>query len=216
MASRRTTRATAITIVVSAAVWVLLLAGIGSSLLTDDPPAESPYASGPRGDDGAAATAGRPIVSAVGFDTGWVEITNTGDAPASLDGWWMCNRPSYFELPAVTLAPGESLLVSGTDEAAIADAVAAREPVATAAAAGSLGSITAGDGEIGLYTSSSFGDPTAIVAYVEWGSSGHGRSGTAVEAGIWTDGDFVDPSGAAVIEATTDAPTSAAGWSSDG
>jgi hypothetical protein len=44
---------------------------------------------------------------------------------------------------------------------------------------------------MGLYTTASFGSSTAMIDYVEWGSTGHGRSGVAVGAGIWTTGDFV-------------------------
>jgi len=51
--------------------------------------------------------------------------------------------------------------------------------------------IAANDGEMGLYTTNNFGSSAAIIDYVEWGSTGHGRSSVAVAAGIWTTGDFV-------------------------
>ncbi len=37
-----------------------------------------------------------------------------------------------------------------------------------------------------------FDDPSAIVDYVEWGSPGHGRATTAIAAGIWEEGAFIE------------------------
>ena len=60
-------------------------------------------------------------------------------------------------------------------------------------------------------------DLAAIVAYVEWGRSGHGRSGTAVAAGVWTDGDFVATTGATTsISAATFPAVAANAWSAEG
>ncbi|NNE13890.1 MAG: T9SS type A sorting domain-containing protein, partial [Saprospiraceae bacterium] len=47
------------------------------------------------------------------------------------------------------------------------------------------------DGELAIYTSPTFDDPTAMIHYVEWGSSGHSRSDEAISAGLWSAGDFV-------------------------
>ncbi len=40
-----------------------------------------------------------------------VALTNNTDADVSLDGWWLCNRPSYVPLSG-TLAPGETIDIS--------------------------------------------------------------------------------------------------------
>ena len=64
--------------------------------------------------------------------------------------------------------------------------------VATAEVERPLGTVSSSDGELGLYRSSSFNSPDAIVDYVEWGSSNHARSGVAVAAGIWVPGGFVE------------------------
>ena len=74
-----------------------------------------------------------------------------------------------------------------------------------------IGGVDAGSGEVGLYASSEFDDPAAIVAYVEWGTPGHARSAVAVEAGVWEEGSTV-PSGGTMIVTTEESPTNAIGW----
>src|SRR5262245_47403735 len=44
----------------------------------------------------------------------WIEIINTGDAEASIDGYYLSNDPlklDKWRFPAVTVAPGRFLLV---------------------------------------------------------------------------------------------------------
>ena len=65
---------------------------------------------------------------------------------------------------------------------------------------------------MGLYLDGSFDSSSSIVSYVEWGRAGHGRTGTAVAAGIWPSGDFVDSAGSALITAITAPPVAAADW----
>jgi len=115
-------------------------------------------------------------------------IGNRGGGPGSTAGFWICQFPSYFELPPVDLLPGERLAVPlGTGT--IPDLVGV---VAIADAELPLGTVSSLDGELGLYSSNTFNSPGAIVDYLEWGSSGHARSGVAVTAGIWVDGGFVE------------------------
>lgn len=131
------------------------------------------------------------VISTVGFGAGpMVVITNTGGESGSLAGHWLCQRPSYFELPDVEVGPGQSFALSlGGD-------VFLPPPGAiTAEVQGNIGAIRAEGGEIGLYEGNSFGSADAIRSYVEWGSAGHGRSGTAIEAGIWDEGGFVETTG---------------------
>ena len=123
-------------------------------------------------------------VTSVDFTTGVAVITNLGDRDIDLTGHWICNRPSYAELPARELAAGESVEAS-------------------------LGGFSADGGEVAVYTSDAFGDPTAIATYVGWGGGG-GRESVAEEAGIWSGGP-VQPAGD-TIELTGE-PGSAAGWS---
>ncbi len=129
------------------------------------------------------------VIASVDFAAGTAVLRNVGTTDYDLAGHFLCNRPSYVPLPEETVAAGATMTVDLTG----------------------LG-VSASGGELGLYTSSSFGDASAIIRYVEWGSAGHGRTSTAVEAGVWADGDFVD-NGGADIASTGDDPTGAADWS---
>lgn len=112
-----------------------------------------------------------------------VEIKNLGSSTVDVSTIQLCSFPEYNELQNLTLVsgnlmlgPGEFLVVSGHNFGAI-------------------------DDELGLYTSAPYDDPANILHYVEWGSPGHFRSGTAVSAGVWTTGNFVNiDAGGASIE----------------
>lgn len=123
-------------------------------------------------------------VSGVQFDAGTAQLINTGDSPVDLTGLWVCNRPSYAELPAVELAPGEGIEIDV------------------------VGLIDAG-GEVAIYSSNSFDNSDDIVSYVQWGTGG-GRASVAEEAGIWT-GPPVEAASDGID--LTGEPGSAAGWS---
>lgn len=182
-------RAIAITLGLGATVLVLLLAGFGAGLVSDDPPEVSPYASASTPANGSDTIF---VVSAVAFgDAGYIEISNVGDASGSLDGHWLCQFPAYHPITG-SLGAGETLRFD--------------------ASASGFGSLDSATGEIGLYTSNSFDDPSSIIAYVEWGQPDHQRSRTAVEAGVWVTDSAVDAGGAAIIVAVDEVPTSAEGW----
>lgn len=148
------------------------------------------------GDTGAPAGDGAQfaITEVVFGDAASVTITNVGEGSGSLEGHFLCQRPSYDELGAIELDAGESAtLVAGDDF--------------------SIGSLSAGDGEIGLYTSSNFSSSEDIVAYVEWGRDGHGRSDVAQAAGVWSGFVATDDSTAS-ITTNTDPATEAGHWDS--
>ncbi len=114
-------------------------------------------------------------ITAVTFGgVGSVTLTNLGSEPVSLDGMWLCNRPQYLALSG-ELAAGESTDIPAAD----------------------LPPLNADGGDLGLYTDADFGNADAIVDYVAWGGGG-GRLSTAVEAGIWPDGDAVAGGGAGI------------------
>lgn len=143
-------------------------------------------------------------------DLGQVVVQNVGNEPGSLGGFWLCQRPSYYEFPDVEVQPGESAAVSvGGDIFVPPPGAIAIEGVA------GIGPLDPTDGEVGLYLDDAFGNPDAIVSYVEWGRSGHGRSETAVSAKIWPDGGFVETSEATgAILAAVIPPTEPAHWTS--
>ena len=143
---------------------------------------------------------------------GKVVVQNVGDEPGSLAGHWLCQRPSYYEFPDVELQPGESAAVSvGGDIFVPPPGAISIEGVAA------IGPFDPGSGEVGLYLGNAFSNSDAILSYVEWGSSGHGRSDVAVGAGIWPEGGFV-PSTAdtGAILATVIPSTDPSHWTSGG
>ena len=143
-----------------------------------------------------------------------VIVQNIGDGPGSLAGYWLCQRPSYYAFPDVELQPGElaAVAVTGRDEIFGPPSFAiAIEGIAD------IGTFDPTSGEVGLYLGNDFDNPDAIVSYVEWGSSGHGRSQTAVSAQIWPDGGFVETSEeTGAISATVLPPTDPTHWTDGG
>lgn len=117
----------------------------------------------------------------------YLVIANKGTGVGSTGGYWICQFPSYYELPSVDLQPGERLAIplGGGEVPELVGIVATVDVVEP------LGSISDRDGEIGLYTSNEFNSADAIVDYVEWGFPGHARSDVAVAAQIWTTNGYV-------------------------
>ena len=163
----------------------------------------------PEPDPESKLTAEIVITQVVFGDGGYVVITNVGGAPGSIGGYALCQRPSYFTLPDIELAPFESVWVAAGDGTALT----ATSAVAVIPAFGSLSSFNQDDGEMGLYTSPDFGSADAMVSYVEWGSSGHGRSSVAVEAGLWATDAFIEiPDDAFGVQSTDLVPDAPEDW----
>lgn len=121
-------------------------------------------------------------------DNPYVVVTNLGATAVDLGDYWLCQRPSYSQVPAFTVEPGANIAIAFTDTPP-PDIIAIDGSVDLGAG---LGGITVDGGELGLYRSSDFGSSAAIVDYVEWGSGGRGRESVAVEAGIWVEAGFVE------------------------
>ena len=133
-----------------------------------------------------------------------VVIQNVGDASGSLQGFAICQAPRYHVFDDIELAPGELLAVSLGGDVFL-------PPPGAKTASASIGSFSPADGELGLYSRNDFSNSSAIVDYVEWGSSGHRRSTVALGALIWDGGDFVDTAGAdSVFMFVTDLPSDGA------
>lgn len=132
---------------------------------------------------------GGVVISAVSLtgDDATVEITNTGDTTVNLDGWFVCNFPAYWGIPAVEIAPGASLTFhagAGTDTAT------------DLFAGGAFGSLDgSGAGEVALYSGSNFTSSELMQSYVAWNGGGL-RKGVAQAAGIWGDTDITAEAGA--------------------
>ena len=141
-------------------------------------------------DSDASDVASPLVVVAIDFAAGFILFRNDGDEDYDLGGHWICNRPTYSQLPDEVLAPGDVIEIE-------ASAVGLR----------------AAGGELALYTSGDFSNPDDIVRYVQWGTDSHGRTATAVAGGVWQSGDFVDNQGGNLASVGSD-PVSAADWSS--
>jgi len=119
----------------------------------------------------------RFVIGSVVFgESGTIEIGNLGPDAGDLTGFWVAIHPYYLEIPSTIIAPGKAIIVSIAEGA---------DPELVIPAAGLLPALKNGSGEIGLYSSGGFGDPDAMVDYVEWGTTGHIRSNVAIEAGLW-------------------------------
>jgi len=147
-------------------------------------------------------------IASVSFGAPMVTIYNIGDEGGSLAGHWLCQRPSYIELPDITLEPGEGVAIS------LGGNVFLPPPgLLTADGQFNVGGVDGTSGELALYSSNDFGSSDAIVSYVEWGTADHGRSSVAVGAGIWEAGAFVVTTGdSAVIQITDFGDTGPSGW----
>ncbi|MEN8113849.1 MAG: hypothetical protein ABFS21_05630 [Actinomycetota bacterium] len=109
-------------------------------------------------------------------DAATITVGNLGPDPGDLTGYWLAVHPYYLELPSTVLLPGDAIIVSIAEDA---------DPELVVTAAELLPQLDRASGEIGLYANGDFGDPSAVIDYVEWGTTGHIRSAVAVEAGVW-------------------------------
>ena len=108
-------------------------------------------------------------------DNGQIELKNVGTTTIDISSYWLCNFPGYNELSTLNIICGTDLILDPNELVTVEVNF----------------NVDSADGELGLYNAPSYSSPTAIVDYVEWGSTGHNRSSVAVSAGIWTTGDFV-------------------------
>ncbi|MFT7121814.1 MAG: hypothetical protein ACJAZ9_002002, partial [Neolewinella sp.] len=140
------------------------------------------------------------IINEVGQD-GRIEIYNGSNAAVNVSDYWLCDFPAYKRIGDATeitvesgnlmMQPGDFLVVSGFSPF---------DPL---------------DGEMGLYSSSSFGSAAAMVSYLEYGSAGHTRSGLAISNGFWTADFFLTaPTAAASIQTFVDA-SDVLSWSNE-
>ena len=103
--------------------------------------------------------------------TNTVALKNFGSTTEPIGSLWFCNFPDYALVSSMTstanLAAGASVTFTSTINFDVAD------------------------GEFGLYTVSSFSNPTFMIDYMQWGTAGHTREGVANSAGVWTTGTFI-------------------------
>jgi hypothetical protein len=148
------------------------------------------------------------ITQVVFGEAGYVVVTNVGGAAGSIGGYALCQRPNYLNLPDIELQPFGSIWIAAGDGSALT-----ASPVEVVSANGGLSAFDRRDGEMALYSTPDFGSPDAIRSYVEWGSSGHGRSSVAVEAGLWVEDAFIEiPADADSVQAVSQDATGPEDW----
>ena len=107
-----------------------------------------------------------------------VQLRNISDAPADLDGHFLCQIPNSWPIPAgIELGPDETIFIntgSGTDTAD------------TPFANGGTGVLGPANGELAIYRSQQFAKPDIIQSYVGWNGA-KVRLGVAQAAGIFGD-----------------------------
>jgi hypothetical protein len=156
---------------------------------TETPPPDttSPAVPDPTTTESSTSSDVRFVITSVSLGTlSKVVIENIGGEVGSLGGHWLCQAPSYYELPDVELAPGQAAAISTGGDIFVPppDAIAIDEIA-------SIGILRSTGGEVALYFGADFSSSDDILSYVEWGSPRHTRSVPAVAAGIWPDGGFV-------------------------
>ena len=135
---------------------------------TDDTP--DPVDDGPTGEVSV-------VINEVAYLTGEVELYNNGDLTVDVSDYFLCLGPGTYERVGDIIASGNANLATGEF------LVLNYEP-------------SGATGGLGLYINNSgFGDAANIADFVQWGDAGSARENVAVDAGIWTDGDFVEVSG---------------------
>lgn len=168
--SMRTHRFIAFAAVIAAA---LLLAACSSS--------SSPSQSTP-GSGGAANDAARYFaIVEIGLGAnGYVALENYTDQPAQLEGLRLCQARRCVKLTAAEVEPGTIARVSvgdgsGVEHVVMRDADLQLEP---------------SDGEVALMSAGSDFKPEVMRNYLEWGSTPHGLTAIAIEAGLWHEGSY--------------------------
>ena len=120
------------------------------------------------------------VINEIDFVNNTVEIKNIGNATVEVGSYQLCSKPSYKSLGMLTKISGSTSLAAG------------EFLVVTLS-----WSLSENDGELALYTSSSFSSSTAIVDFLQWGNNHtNGRQNVAVQAQIWTNGEFISGIGA--------------------
>ena len=116
---------------------------------------------------------GSVVLNEVAYLNNQVEIYNNSDATVDLDGYFLCMGPGTYRQIGALETTGNVQL--GAGEFLVVDYDMPNEV-----------------GGLGLYINNTgFGDAANIADFVQWGDGGTTRESVAVEAGLWTAGEFV-------------------------
>lgn len=157
-----------------------------TNLLTQAPLSNS----GQDSDSVASATVGMSTLlrftEIIPGPDGYLVLENFTDVPVTLAGQHLCQGDMCFALPDEVVPSGETIIITTGDGEALEGLVVSNA---------TIGDIRPADGEIGLYASTEWDDPQALLTYIEWGSTPHELTELAIEAGVWLEGSYA-PAGA--------------------
>jgi|GEM_PF-4349136 len=125
-------------------------------------------------------------VELAGSGVSKIELVNTGSTTIDLTNYWWCNRVNGSPFYQSVGAASDLYTGPGTTDPNAALSVAAGDRIVLTIPAAF---VPTGNGELGLYSSNSFGSSSAIVDYLEWGGDGIRDSVAAAVAPtpIWED-----------------------------
>ena len=128
----------------------------------------------------------RAIISEVDPTAEKIELINQSESVIDLSSYWLCvnNGGGYINMASPTLAlQGDGDLLLSPNEVIVID-------LSNSTIAGRLAN--SGGTDVGLYNSSSFANPNALVDYVKIGANAPvGREAVGVQAGLWTADTYV-------------------------
>nr|WP_299000355.1 hypothetical protein [uncultured Allomuricauda sp.] len=138
-----------------------------TEIIIDDPVVDNPTPPDPTGSASV-------VINEVAYLEGSVELFNNGDINVDLSDYFLCLGPGTYRRIGdletegnVDLGPGEYLVI-GYD-------------------------MPNEEGGIGLYANNDgFGDAANIRSFVQWGAAGSPRENVAVEANLWTEGEYIE------------------------
>ncbi|MET1257757.1 hypothetical protein ABV409_00355 [Flagellimonas sp. DF-77] len=136
------------------------------------------------------------VLNEVGYLGNFLELYNNGNVAVDVSDYFLCLGPGTYRRVGDLNVEGDLNLQPGAFLS-----IAYEMPSAT--------------GGIGLYANNDgFADAANILDFVQWGAAGSPRENVAVEAGLWTAGEYVDVVGSADNSIAYDGEgSSAADWS---
>jgi hypothetical protein len=106
---------------------------------------------------------------------GYVTLENYTEVAASLDAVYLCQADGCVDLPDIVVEPGQVARVAAGEGNGLENVVMRNADL----------DLPPADGEVGVFRSEDVSDSQGIRSYLQWGSTPHEMTDTAVEAGLW-------------------------------
>ena len=100
----------------------------------------------------------------------WVELKNTGRDTINVANWWLCSEFVYARLSTLPILDGDDFMLDAGEILTVGATIDLNDTAA----------------DLGLYNTNDFGEATAMVDFLQWGTSGLvGRSAVAETKRAW-------------------------------